>query len=282
MNRVVICTGKQSQVPYYLDKLFVSVSSIEELCYVMHENAFMLDKDFLTVPLVEWIEKSLKLPDLARELYPLVTHNGNVFSFVSAIMEYVGYYSSEEIKKVEGILKMNVSLSSYEKQKSKADFLFENRHYSLALREYLKLLDMLPIDEFAIKSKIYNNIGCAYMTNYMYSKAKEAFKEAIKNDDNPVAFKNLMVVNRLSMSDDEYRKYLSENENVLDVSNEVEKEYSELCSSFDSSREKHELDELEEIKNRNKNEFYIRMSAIVNELKDDYRMLSVEGAMYDQ
>ena len=223
MNRVVICTGKQSQVPYYLDKLFVSVSSIEELCYVMHENAFMLDKDFLTVPLVEWIEKSLKLPDLARELYPLVTHNGNVFSFVSAIMEYVGYYSSEEIKKVEGILKMNVSLSSYEKQKSKADFLFENRHYSLALREYLKLLDMLPIDEFAIKSKIYNNIGCAYMTNYMYSKAKEAFKEAIKNDDNPVAFKNLMVVNRLSMSDDEYRKYLSENENVLDVSNEVEK-----------------------------------------------------------
>ena len=167
MNRVLMCIGEYAETPYYIEKVYVNVYSAEELCYVIYENAFLLDKDILDRKLTDWIDKQLKLHDLARDLTVLINQNASAAAFAGTILSYVGYYSKDEISRVESILRMNVSMNVFEKWKAKADFLVENRHFVLAISEYEKLLKSLPDNETSLQASIYNNLGIAYLKLYL-------------------------------------------------------------------------------------------------------------------
>ena len=70
--RISICVGKYAAVPYCVPGLELSVHCIEELCYCIRENAFLIDASLMNDDLVNWIDKDCGLTDLAKELYPMV------------------------------------------------------------------------------------------------------------------------------------------------------------------------------------------------------------------
>ena len=41
--RVSVCVGSYATIPYTIEELELSVYSMEELCYCLKENAFLLD-----------------------------------------------------------------------------------------------------------------------------------------------------------------------------------------------------------------------------------------------
>ena len=212
MNRALTCIGDYAKSPFYVDKVFVNVYSAEELCYVLYENAFLLERDILDMRLAEWIDRELGLKDLARDLYVLINQNASAASFVGTILSYVGYYSGEEISKAESILRMNVSMSVFEKWKAKADFLVENKHYTLAIHEYERLIKSLPDDEATLKANVYNNMGITYMYLYLFDSAEECFTMSYKTDNNEDAYRHYLTVKRMSLSDEDYIKLIAEEE----------------------------------------------------------------------
>ncbi len=48
------------------------VHSMEELCYCLKENAFLLDLSIMNDKLVDWIGEECKVWELAKQLYPMV------------------------------------------------------------------------------------------------------------------------------------------------------------------------------------------------------------------
>lgn len=70
MGKVLLSTGAYAKTPYYLEGLGVRVYSAEELCYVLKEDAFFLDRSIVDRKLIRWIEEELMLPKLAAALYP--------------------------------------------------------------------------------------------------------------------------------------------------------------------------------------------------------------------
>jgi len=277
-NRVLMCTGSIANTPYYFDKVFVNVYSIEELCYVMYENAFLLDRDIVNFKLVEWIDKECELKQLAKELYSLVNQGAMTVSFVATILEYVGYYSRDEIAKVEEILKNNVTMSVYEKWKSKADFLYENRHYVLALAEYEHILDNLPEDEAEIKSRIYNNMGVTYITLYLYESAIECFKRSYEIDGNDTAYSHYLKAKRLELSEDDYIRFISGLEGAYVPVTTIESELEEIKLSFDESEAAVRMKELFELKSQKDiTQYYNEISIMTERMKRDYREIVLEA-----
>ena len=55
--RISVCVGNYAKVPYRIPELEVNVFSVEELCYCIKENAFLLDLSLLDDGLLNWIER---------------------------------------------------------------------------------------------------------------------------------------------------------------------------------------------------------------------------------
>lgn len=277
-NRVLMCTGKIAKNPYYFDKVYVNVYSIEELCYVFYENAFLLDKDIVQKELVDWIDKECKLHDLARELYTLINQNAMTVSFVGTILQYVGFYSQDEIEKVESILRMNVSMNVFEKWKAKADFLFENRHYLLAIQEYEHVLENLGEDEFDLKSRIYNNMGVTYMSLYLFESAVDCFRKAYEIDNNEVAYKHYFKAKRLQLSEEEYIRFVADEENAYLTSIPIESELEQIKADFDASDKAKHMKELFALKDqKDAMLYYEEIGRMSEQLKADYRDIVLEA-----
>ena len=69
--RVSVCVGNYAKEPYRIPGLEINVFSMEELCYCMKENAFLLDLSLLDDGLLDWMEQECGLGELAQRLHPL-------------------------------------------------------------------------------------------------------------------------------------------------------------------------------------------------------------------
>lgn len=271
MNRAILCVGAYASNPFYVDKVFVNVYSLEELNFVLYENAFLMDKEILNRLLAEWIDKELKLQDLAKDLYTLLNQDSSAAAMVGTILSYTGYYSEADIERVESILRMNVSMNAFEKWKAKADFLVENRHFVLALSEYRKLLDALPEEESDLRARVYNNMGVVYMGLYLSDSAEQCFLSSYEIDNNEEAYRQYLLVKRLSLDDEEYIKLIAEHEDAYRLSIQLESEMEEERRSFDETDEAKSLLELFQKKNVDGQAYYEEMLRYTESLKEDYR-----------
>ncbi len=282
MNRVLMCIGEYAETPYYIEKVYVNVYSAEELCYVIYENAFLLDKDILDRKLTDWIDKQLKLHDLARDLTVLINQNASAAAFAGTILSYVGYYSKDEISRVESILRMNVSMNVFEKWKAKADFLVENRHFVLAISEYEKLLKSLPDNETALQASIYNNLGIAYLKLYLFDSAEKCFMSSFETDNNEEAYRHYLTVKRLSLSDDDYIRLIAEEDKAYKTSILIETDMDEATKAFELSDAALELKDIYALKNTNESSrYYEKLLELTEDLKDDYRDIVLEASRQD-
>ena len=46
MSTVILCSGNYAKTPYYIAEEDLHLYSVEELCYYLYKNAFMLQEDF--------------------------------------------------------------------------------------------------------------------------------------------------------------------------------------------------------------------------------------------
>ncbi len=280
-SQIYACTGQIAKTPYYFEKAYVNVYSIEELCYVIYENAFLIDSDILSRDLVNWIDKECGLTELSRDLYMLINQNALPKAFVGTILDYVGFYSKDEIKKVESILNLNVSMNVFEKWKAKADFLTENRHFLLAVKEYEKLLSGLPEGEVDLRSRIYNNLGVTYMHLYLSDAAIDCFKKAYELNNDWDAYKNRLAALRLTLSDDEYIRIVSEEENSYRINDTLESEFERVKAEFDESPEALNLKEIFALKDsKDANLYYEKVTNLTESIKADYRDITLEAEGY--
>ncbi len=205
--RAIACMGNYAKVPYYFEKLDIRVFCLEELCYCLKENAFLLGSEIMQDSLLKFISNECDVPALARELYPLVHKRGSVSTFVSMILEYVGFYSQEEIQQVEKILKQGAHLSEYEKRKVQIDYMVEKKRYSLALEEYTQLYRQMPKGVEA--GRVLHNMGVVYTHMMMYDKAAEAFWQAYELNRDSLSMVAYLGAKRFVLTDQEYIDFVA-------------------------------------------------------------------------
>lgn len=188
--RTSISIGDYATTPYVVSGLDIPVYCVEELCYCIKENAFLLDAGLMSESLIDWLGTKCGLRDLAKELRLLSRKRADLSAFACMILEYAGLYDLSVIKNVEQALQKGAGLSGIEKRKSQVDYLAEKKKYRAAISGYDGLL--LKWGEFAredrelpaagVRAAILHNKGVAYAGLMLYGKAAECFLQAYETD----------------------------------------------------------------------------------------------------
>lgn len=183
MGRIIACIGNYAKTPYYYEDAGIHFYAIEELCYYICENALLLDKSFICTPLIQWIDEECGLSELAKQLYTL-QKKPSLSLFIIAILQETHYCSQKELKEIELQLHDNSGMSEWEKKKIRADHLFGNHNYHMALLEYMKIAEDIKGKDSFFVSNIFHNMGVVYARLFQFEKAKEYFHKAYESCHN--------------------------------------------------------------------------------------------------
>jgi tetratricopeptide (TPR) repeat protein len=245
---ISICVGSYGLHPFYIESLDIQVYCVEELCVCLQENAFALDGELMSDQLIGWIAGECELPELAKQLYPLVHKKGSLSEFVACILRYVGLLDTDVIQQTDSILKKSAGRSMVERKKLKADhFLYKGKDMS-ALILYDEILraweqeaspqtgGTKPLYGSGLRRGIMHNKGVVLSRMMRYSEACDCFWEAYSiepSKDSLVAYLGAM---RLYLEEGDYIAFLAEHPEFFQASLLLEKRMEETRQSWLSEK----------------------------------------------
>lgn len=277
MSRIILGTGVYAEKPYYVDKFYINLYSVEELCFLLVEKAELLDEDIMQRELVQWLEEQCGLEQLAHTLYSLLNQNGSTVAFAGTILEYVNLYPQEMIEQTEQIIRNNEGLDPYERGKAKADYMLQNRKYFMALRQYYSLLAGIPESDSVIRAGILHNMGVACAKLFMFRQAADRFLEAYETDRNEESLELYLAALRMHYEDKEYVAYIADHPEYHDVSLRVEKKMERSYGQFEGTDENRMLFTLQVFKEEGNStagsdvQYYQEVEKLTAALKEAYR-----------
>lgn len=236
-SQVILGTGRRAESPYYMERFYVNLYSVEELCYLFVDRAELLDAEIMQRELVRWLEGECGLGDLSHTLDALLNRKGSAAAFVGAVLEYVNIYPPDVIERTEQIVRSNEGLNPHERKKAKADYLLEEKRYPAALRQYRKLASEIPENEKLLLAKLYHNMGVACAGMFLYGQAADWFKKAYDTDGRREGLMMYLAALRMGRQEKAYIDYIAAHPEYHELSLEVERMMKRAEESFEGTDE---------------------------------------------
>lgn len=234
---MILGTGRRAEKPYYMERFYVNLYSVEELCFLFVDRAELLDGEIVQREMVRWLDEECGLGDLAHELDALLNRRGSTAAYVGAVLEYVSIYPPDVIQRTEEIVRGNEGLSPYERQKAKADYLLGEKRYLAALQQYQNLAHTVPDSEKLLLAKLYHNMGAACAGMFLYGQAAEWFKKAYDTDGKREGLVMYLAALRMGQQENAYIDYIAGHPEYHDLSLEVERMVKRAEGSFEGTDE---------------------------------------------
>ena len=219
---VLLCSGKYAKNPYYGNVEGIMLYSVEELCYYIYHNAYLLDDTFFDEDLFSFIGQELDLPELADLLRQVSGKDNSFVECIEVLFRNTGYYEREELEELKRTLGENMNMSVLEKRKIRADLYLQKKKYGVAADEYEMLLkDADPADK-RMRAKLYHNLGVCATGKFMFKKAADYFKYAYDTYANTESYVQYLTALKLGNTNADYLNFLSEHPESYEDSLEVE------------------------------------------------------------
>lgn len=184
MSGYILCQVKRARMPYYIENISTNIYSMEELCFYLYHNIYLLDDTILNEELCFWIRDELGLKRLAQKLYQLLDAEWKIGDFILPIFKEINYLSLAEFRKLNAQIQQLSQQPAVLRQKLKGDYLMEHDKYVNAIRIYKKALHEKISEEERDRlggqfiGGIYHNMGCAYARLYQMEEAIGCFSKA--------------------------------------------------------------------------------------------------------
>lgn len=197
MGRIILCKGKYAKTPYYFRKTQTNVCSIEEVCYYIKNNIYLLKKDYFGEAFCEWLDVEVGLTELSEKVLDLIKSDAQLKEIIRTICSGCDYYSAKEIDEIVEIIENTADLDEIGKLKIKADNHFKLNELKKAYGEYNRMISNSRFNEKSNDevSFVYNRIGMIELCFGNYDNALKAFKRAYirKNDFNSLNGINISI-----------------------------------------------------------------------------------------
>lgn len=178
MSGLLLCT-KTAKRPLTIKDSGINLYSIEELCYYIYNNIYIIEPEFFSKELIEFLEKELELEKTAKKLKDQIFRNESYINMIRTILEGGFYYSDEEMGQIEEVLADLGKKSQGDRMKFKADMLAEQGKYEKALNAYRSLLEAkYNAEQTKLLGDIWNNMGVIYARMFLFEDALCCFQKA--------------------------------------------------------------------------------------------------------
>lgn len=219
MDGLILCRGRLAENPFYVGDM--PLYSIEELCYYIYENIYVISEDFFSTRLVHFLEEELGEKEIAQALMVLMKNELKIRDAVLTILMNVDYYSREQIDKLRKILNELDNLKDFERMKACGDARLKIGKYGNALEDYARALELAEKKDATVDfvAGLYHNRGVAYGRMLLYRQAAECFRKAYKLSANAESKKQWLIALQLGNRKEETE--IDEEENC-EITNIVE------------------------------------------------------------
>jgi len=145
MGELLLCKEPIVAIPYYIEGVSWNIYSLEELCYYVENNTYLIERDFMTEELCTWIGKEINNSILAEKLRDIMHKNGNLSEFIKVLLEACGYCPKDVVKEILSVLREMEEKSDFERNKMRADRLLVREKYLSSIYEYKLRIPALSI-----------------------------------------------------------------------------------------------------------------------------------------
>ncbi len=158
MGELILCSRMRAAAPFYIEAASVNVYSVEELCYYIEHNLYLLGRNFMSEALCAWVGQELGMKETAAKLRGILAADGSLTEFAAAILSSSGYCVGGAPGEVINRLREIEYKSESECAKLRADRYLENGMYAAAVREYRRLVKKWEEDPL-LTGNLWHNMG---------------------------------------------------------------------------------------------------------------------------
>ncbi len=233
MGELRAAIGRYSSIAYRVPQVGVSVHCIEELCFLLQENAFLLDRSICNNELVGWIEDQCGLKELAQQLRPLVHQKGSPSAFAGIILDYADYATKEERSETERLLREGMDEAAHVKRRNYAEYLIQHGKLEEAMIELQYLIDTAPKQDHLFNSLLLSSMGVLMARLFRFELAAQYFLDAYhENPLNEEAAIQYLAAQRMLLSPEEYVALLAGQNQFYEYSLKLEKMFSDATRDY--------------------------------------------------
>lgn len=277
MSKVSLCVGRYAERPFFMEKVYINLYSVEELCYCLIQNIYLIGPELMESGLTEWLTEECELCELGELLQGLVKKGCSVSEYVGALLRYVGYGSTRDWEAACDTLEQEADMTVYEKRKTRIDYLAEHQKYMPAMKNYDSLLEELPETETTLRMQILHNKGVVCSQLFLFSDAAACFLAAYECGGSQEDYICYLAANRMQMEETEYVDFTAGLGDRYELALEVEKLMEDAVKKFEGTQESRMLFTLKVCREESSLASYEEeMEKITCKFKEQYRQITAE------
>ncbi len=274
MGKVILCTGKTAQNPYYFLSTGTRVYTIEELCYYIYQNIETVSEELVCPELVAFLRNELGLEERANQLEKLYATHAGIKDIIVLILCSADFYEEEEIRQLLSELDSLNEMTPLQRKKRMADQYLENGQFRDAMKAYRNILySREPVEMNSVEyGDILHNLAVLYVKTGAFATAAEEFRAAYERNGNQESLKQYLYALKFSKQEELFEKEigrLSENRALME---EIENELYHVSDNEDNTYDYHELMRVRNLKENGRvTDYYKAVDELVGRLKNKYR-----------
>ena len=236
MSGYILCQTKKADKPFFVESINTNIYSLEELCYFLYHNLYLVDSSVINENLCIWISEELDLPRLAAKLRPHLGKFASAEDVLYPVFKEINYLTYDELKA------LNVKLAKLDQEapllrkKRKGDALVANKMYVSAIKVYQQLLKKEGLEQIrpGLTMSVWHNLGCAYSYLFQMEKAQECFLEAYREAHSKDALKAYIIAYSSVHDKTDYDKVMEELEVDEELKKDIKEEIRQSLKAFES------------------------------------------------
>lgn len=241
MGSLILCHKKKARHPYEISRIHRRIYTIEELCYYLCNNLYLIDYTIINEQLCKWMGDELELSELSELLMDMLKNHGSVEQFVLHILNASGIYTQGELAHIQNVLEKLKNQKEVERQKFKADSLMETGELESAILVYMSIVngDRDESVDSRFYGRVYACLAGAYGRAFLYEESARMYEKAYKICEDSKMLEGYLYACYRYLPVDEYQKMITENDVLLNVDNKLAEKIADTKSniSIDPSKE---------------------------------------------
>lgn len=229
MGSLILCHKKRAKHPYEIARVHKRIYTIEELCYYLCNNLYLVDYTIMNEQLCHWLAEELELERLSENLMDLIKNNSSVEQFVLDVLNDARIYTQVELAHIQNVLEKLRNQKEVERQKYKADSLMESGELESAILVYMSIVNGerdASVDK-RFYGRVYACLAAAYGRAFLYEESAKMYEKAYKICEDNNMLEGYLYACYRYLPADEYQKMIMANNILLDVDNKLNQKISE-------------------------------------------------------
>ena len=206
------------------------IYTIEELCYYICNNLYLIDYTIMNAQLCDWLDEELGMDKLASDLKDVLRLHGSVEKFVLTILKASKIYREPEMIRIQNVLEHLKNQKDIERQKYKGDNLLESGEVEEAILVYQAILNQEKDESVDEKfyGKIYAGLGAAYGRLFLYQEAARMYDRAYQICQDKALIKPYLYASYKYMSLEEYHILITKQDDYMEINAQMRREIDEI------------------------------------------------------